>query len=106
MDIYTLTDMQYKALKHSSGVNSEDGEATNICIAEPDPRGTQEERDAQIAQMKEFDDLVSLRLMKDISKLNEEGINKFVAQWGFGLRFFLITERGLAMFKREHLVVN
>ena len=104
--IYTLTDLQYKVLRDSGGKNSEDGKPINICVPEPDPRGTQEELEDQTKQMKQLTDLVDLGLMKDISKLNEDGIKNFIEKFGFGLKFFMISDRGLAMFKRENLVVN
>ena len=102
MDIYTLNELQFNALTHSAK------NAAPILVPEPNPVGTQEERDEAQNGIKVMQDLVDLGLMINVSGLekNKASIEQFKERMGYGLQFFLVSPDGYQLFKRENLVVN
>jgi len=77
-----------------------------IFLPEPNPIGTQEEREATQKELDMLLDLVKLDLMMEVTEKHKESIDAFIERMGFGLRFFMVSTDGYALFKRENLVVN
>lgn len=112
MEIYELTDLQYKVLKGSVSASKDEdtghiiGETGAIFIPELNPVGTLEERKTALEQLGQMVALEELGLMENVTESKKESIDRFREQYGFGLVFFRATYMACRMFERPSLVVN
>lgn len=102
VEIHNLSELQYNALKHSAE------NAAPIIASEPNPIGTQEEREASQKILKDLHELTELGLMLNVTSIDPyRPMNEqFLEQKGYGMQFFIVSKQGGQMFLRENLVVN
>ena len=100
MEAYELSKLQYDILQASSEADG------TVFSAEPNPIGTLEERKKTLDELKLLTDMVDLGIMGDVRHENKEAQDKFIEQYGFGIRFFRITDQGKQMFNKKNLIVN